>query len=44
MFERIGRIEALTLADMTRFGEQYINEKFMSSFIIKPKKGKIAWK
>lgn len=42
MFERIGRIEALTLADMTHFGEQYINEKFMSSFIIKPKKGKIA--
>lgn len=40
MFNRIERLEALTLQDLSNFAEQYINEQLFSTFIIKPKKGK----
>ncbi|MGP6140039.1 MULTISPECIES: EF-P 5-aminopentanol modification-associated protein YfmH [unclassified Jeotgalibaca] len=40
MFNRIERLEALTLADLSNFAEHYIKDQVMSTFIIKPKKGK----
>lgn len=40
LFNRIERIEALTFADLVQFGEQYMNEKLISTFVILPKKEK----
>ncbi|MDE1548955.1 EF-P 5-aminopentanol modification-associated protein YfmH [Jeotgalibaca caeni] len=42
LFNRIERIESLTLEDVLAFAEPYINEHLMSTFVIKPKKGKSA--
>lgn len=38
MFDRIKHIESVTLEDVRRFAEQYINEQWISSFVIQPKK------
>lgn len=40
MFDRIRHIESLTLEDIRQFAEQFINEEFISSFVIYPKKSK----
>lgn len=39
MFNRIERLETLTLEDIAAFAEHYINEQVISTFIVKPKKG-----
>lgn len=39
MFNRIERLEKLTLADVINFADQFVNEQAMSTFVIKPKKG-----
>lgn len=39
LFERIERIESLSFAELTKFGEQYIQEPLFSSFVINPKRG-----
>lgn len=38
MFERIKHIESLSLQDVRDFGEEYVKEQLMSSFVILPKK------
>ena len=39
MFNRIERLEELTLEEIAEFAEDYINEQVMSSFIVRPKNG-----